>query len=326
MENKVSIIIPVYNTEKYLKRCIDSILVQQYKNWELILVDDESTDESGKICDQYASEYEQIQVIHQKNQGPAAARQNGLQSANGKWVMFADSDDWLDEKILEILMKNQQETEAGIVCCNFVNINDRNEKQHLVKFHEHIDCYTAQDCILQMHRTRYLTGSPCTKLIRKDLFEGIDFCREVTIGEDYSMIVQLVQKAERVRILPDELYYRYVRRGSISHMGYSQRHKKAFDNYMRVRLELIQKYPELKKDIIGFHTEYEMAVITAMCRNKNYDKQVIISLKKDLKENMKDNWQNRSIPFYLKICAWMIAYTTEVFIFLFRILYLCTGR
>jgi hypothetical protein len=206
-------------------------------------------------------------------------------------------------------------------------MDENGNKHHIPYFEqEYIDCFTPKDCIYHMHATRYLTGSPCTKLFRKSLFEGIDFCKDVTIGEDYSMIVQLVQKAGRVRMLKAELYYRFVRKGSISHMGYSDRHKKAFDNYMRVRLELIDKYPELEKDIIGFHTEYEMAVITAMCRNKNYDWNVIKKLKADLRENMKLTWFNSTIPMYMKVCAWLIAYPTRLFIILFRLLYLCTGR
>jgi glycosyltransferase involved in cell wall biosynthesis len=323
----VTIIIPVYNTENYLKKCIDSVLEQTDTDWELILVDDESTDNSGKICDEYALKDNRIKVVHQKNSGPAAARQAGLAVAKGEWIMFADSDDWLDKDILKVLKENQMDSQANIVCCTFVNMDENDNKHHIPYFEqEYIDCFTVRDCIYHMHATRYLTGSPCTKLFRKSLFEGIDFCKDVTIGEDYSMIVQLVQKAERVRMLKAELYYRFVRKGSISHMGYSERHKKAFDNYMRVRLELIDKYPDLKKDIIGFHTEYEMAVITAMCRNKNYDWNVINKLKTDLRENMKLTWSNSVIPLYMKMCAWLIAYPTRLFIILFRLLYLCTGR
>ena len=323
----ISIIIPVYNTQDYLKRCIESVLRQQETDWELILVDDESTDDSGMICDEYAAKYDQITTIHQKNSGPAAARQKGLDAAKGEWIMFADSDDWLDDRILTVLTRHQKETGAKMVCCTFVNMDENDEKHHLPYFaQEYVDCFDAKDCMFHMHHTRYLTGSPCTKLFQKDLFEGINFCKDVTIGEDYSMIVQLAQKAGRVRMLSEELYYRFVRKGSISHMGYSERHKKAFDNYMRVRLELIGKYPELEDDIIGFHTEYEMAVITAMCRNKNYDKVVIEKLKKDLRANMKRTLHNHQIPLYMKGCAWLIAYPTGLFTFLFRILYLLTGR
>ncbi len=323
----VSIIIPVYNTEAYLRRCIESVIGLQEQDWELLLIDDESTDNSGRICDEYARQDGRIRAIHQKNSGPAAARQAGIENACGEWIMFADSDDWLDEQILSILQEHQRESEANIVCCTFVNVDEKGKKAHLPYFKEdYIDCVTAEECMLHMHRTRYLTGSPCTKLFRRSLFEGIDFCKDVTIGEDYSMIVQLAQKAQHVRLLNRELYYRFVRKGSISHMGYSQRHRNAFDNYMRVRRELILKYPDLRKDIIGFHTEYEMAVITAMCRNKNYDRTVIRKLKIDLRENMRLTWTNTSIPLYMKVCAWLIAYPTQLFICLFRILYLWTGR
>lgn len=325
--SKISVIIPVYNTELYIVRCIDSVLKQTYENWELIMVDDGSTDRSGVICDDYARKDCRITVLHNQNQGPAASRDIGVKAAKGELVMFVDSDDWLDEKILQIMYDQMQDTGAGIVCCVFKDIDDNGKISHPQIFKEsYIDCMNAQECMYQMHHTRHLTGSPCTKLFRKELFENINFCSDVTIGEDYSMIVQLVQKAERVRILSQELYFRYVRKGSISHGGYTERHRQAFDNYMRVRQELIAKYPALKSDIVAFHTEYEMAVITAMCRNDRYDREVITKLKRDLRANMKNTLAHPVIPLYMKGCAVLIAYAHPVFIFLFRILYHLTGR
>lgn len=325
--SKISVIIPVYNTELYIARCIDSILKQTYEDWELILVDDGSTDRSGAICDDYARKDSRITALHNQNQGPAASRNNGVKAAKAEFIMFVDSDDWLDEKMLQIMYEQMKNTEAGMVCCIFKDIDDKGKISHPQIFKEpYIDCMNAQECMYQMHHTRHLTGSPCTKLFRKELFENINFCSDVTIGEDYSMIVQLAQKAERVRILSQELYFRYVRRGSISHGGYTERHRQAFDNYMRVRQELIVKYPALKSDIIAFHTEYEMAVITAMCRNDRYDKEVITKLKRDLQTNMKNTLTHPVIPLYMKGCAVLIAYVHPVFIFLFRILYHLTGR
>lgn len=323
----ISIIIPVYNTKKYLNRCIDSVIGQTYTNWELLLIDDGSTDGSSEVCDQYCVEDARIKVQHNANQGPAASRQAGVEAACGSLVMFVDSDDWLDKTMLQIMYDQYRETGAGIICCIFKDIDDAGNESHPQLFPEpYIDCRSAAECMYQMHHTRCLTGSPCTKLFRRELFDGIDFCSGVTIGEDYSMIVQLAQKAGRVRILSQELYFRYVRKGSISHGGYTGRHRQAFDNYMRVRLELIQKYPELSSDITAFHTEYEMAVITAMCRNDHYDKEVIGKLKADLRENMGNTLRHPVVPLYMKACAVMIAYIHPVFIFLFRILYRLTGR
>ncbi len=324
---EVSVIIPVYNTRQYLPRCIDSILKQTYSEWELILVDDGSVDGSGRICDDYTKKDPRIKVFHNQNQGPAASRYYGIEKAAGRYIMFVDSDDWLDEKMLQTMYNQIQDTGAGIICCIFKDINDNGKISHPQLFQEaYIDCYTREECMYHMHHTRYLTGSPCTKLYRKELFDDIDFCSNVTIGEDYAMIVQLAEKAERIRILPLELYFRYVRKGSISHGGYTERHKQAFDNYMRIRKELIRKYPKLESDVIAFHTEYEMAVITAMCRNDKYDQKVINKLKNDLRENMKNTLQHPVVPLYMKGCAVMIAYAHPVFVFLFRILYHMTGR
>lgn len=320
-------IVPVYNTEKYVGRCIESVQRQTYRKWELLLVDDGSTDGSGRVCEKYAAGDSRIRVFHNKNQGPAACRADGVKYANGSLIMFVDSDDWIDGSMLEVMKAQMDETGAGMVCCIFKDIDDRGRERHTQMFGgEYIDCENAEQCMYQMHHTRYLTGSPCTKLFQKELFEEINFCKSVTIGEDYAMVVQLAEKAGKVRIIPRELYFRYVRKGSISHGGFTRRHKEAFDNYMRIRMELISKYPNLKSDIIAFHTEYEMAVITAMCRNDCYDTQVIGKLKKDLRKNMKNTMQNPKIPLYMKGCALLIAYMHPVFVFLFRILHRLTGR
>lgn len=325
--SKISIIIPVYNTEEYLPRCIDSVVRQTYEDWELLLVDDGSKDGSGSICDRYAEQDTRIRVIHNQNQGPAASRESGIKNTESEFVMFVDSDDWLDENIVQIMYQQMEKSGAGIVCCFYQDIKENGRVMHPYRVREeYIDCMNVQDCMYQMHHTRNLTGSPWAKLFRRELFQNVDFCRDVTIGEDYSMIVQLVEKAARVRIISRELYFRFVRDGSISHGGYTQRHRYAFDNYMRLRLKLIKDYPEIASDIIAFHTEYEMAVITAMCRNDQYDREVIVKLKNDLRANMKNTLGHTVVPLYMKGCAVLIAYAHPVFIFLFRILYHLTGR
>lgn len=325
--NKISIIIPVYNTEEYLSRCIESIIGQTYECWEMFLIDDGSEDGSGEICDYYAELDKRIRVVHNQNQGPAASREEGMKYISSELVMFVDSDDWLDEHMLELMYQEIKDSKAGIVCCLYQNVKADGEVLHPYEFQkDYIECVNVQECMYQMHSTRYLTGSPCMKLFRRELFQNINFCNHVMIGEDYSMIVQLVEKAGRVRIILRELYFRYVRKGSISHSGYTERHRQAFDNYMRLRLELINKYPEISSDIIAFHTEHEMAVITAMCRNDCYDREVIGKLKKDLRLNMKKTLVHSNIPLHMKGSAVLIAYAHPVFIFLFRILYRLTGR
>ena len=115
----VSVIVPVYNAERYLERCVKSIFAQTFTDYELILVDDGSTDGSGKMCDDYAQSNPQVCVIHQANQGVSAARQKGLDAANGQYVIFADPDDWVEPTMLEELLEVAINNDADVVICDF---------------------------------------------------------------------------------------------------------------------------------------------------------------------------------------------------------------
>lgn len=118
-DEKISIVIPIYNTEQYLDKCVDSVLNQTYKNLEVILVDDGSTDDSGKICDYYAAKDERVVIIHQRNQGNNVARKNGVKIANGDYVGFVDSDDWIEPDMYQCMVDNIKKNNADIVSVGF---------------------------------------------------------------------------------------------------------------------------------------------------------------------------------------------------------------
>ena len=119
MNPAITIIVPVYNAEKFLHRCLDSIIYQTFTNWECILIDDGSPDNSGAICDDYVARDSRFRVIHQKNKGVSAARNAGLDSAKGNWIGFVDSDDWIEPNMYEYLYNNTQKMKADCVICSF---------------------------------------------------------------------------------------------------------------------------------------------------------------------------------------------------------------
>ena len=121
---KVSIIIPVYNVEQYLERCLETVVNQSYKGLEIILVDDGSTDGSGKICDKYKELDERIVCIHKENGGLSSARNAGVNIATGEYFVFVDSDDWVSIRMVETLTKALQKNNSDIVCCEFYNVSD----------------------------------------------------------------------------------------------------------------------------------------------------------------------------------------------------------
>ena len=115
---EISVIIPVYNTGVYLKKCVESILDQTFPDFELFLVDDGSSDESPQICDEYAAKDTRVRVIHQKNQGQSVARNNAIAQMQGQWVMFCDSDDWIHPQYFEILLSCMEKKKADIAICD----------------------------------------------------------------------------------------------------------------------------------------------------------------------------------------------------------------
>lgn len=212
---RFSIIVPVYNTENYLKNCIDSILNQTYRNFELILVDDGSTDASGKICDEYAEKYNCIKVVHQNNLGPSAARNTGLDNAKFEWISFVDSDDWIEIDMLEILAKHIAEENADLY---YFNANCHGENNELVKLFAYnttkeIIEFTSEFCRFKYFYNifmRYKAGwEVWQRTFRRDVIieNNLRFVpRDEVFAEDFLFSFQYLLCANKISALCNVLY------------------------------------------------------------------------------------------------------------------------
>lgn len=204
----ISIIVPVYNAEQYLCKCIDSILSQTYSNWELLLIDDGSKDSSGEICKSYSLKDKRIKTFSQKNSGPGAARNKGLDKANGEFIVFVDSDDWVDSNFLADYVKNSKfdivyqghykETKEGVIAVNKLS------------FEVNKDYIT--EAIIKLWKTDYF-GYTCMKMFRRDIIEHhhIRFAEGIYFREDTLFTAQYFQYVESVKAMPVANYhYRYI--------------------------------------------------------------------------------------------------------------------
>ena len=217
MDQLISIIVPVYNVEEYLKECIDSILNQTYKNLEIILVNDGSTDKSGSICEDYAKVDSRIKVVHKKNGGLSDARNLGLDRALGEYVIFIDSDDYIDQRMCEILLNYANKYSVDIVSCNFKRVFENNIIEFNVPlFKEKIKIFT-NDEVLEKY---FLTLAPeifatWNKLYKKSLFftdEKIRFPVN-RLHEDIATTYRLYAESKKV-VLLNELLYNYRQRSN----------------------------------------------------------------------------------------------------------------
>lgn len=312
---EVSVIIPVYNVEEYLERCINSVLEQTYTDYEVILINDGSTDNSGLICDEYAKKHSYIKVLHIENGGPARARRIGVDNSNGKYIMFMDSDDYIAVDMLQELYSSS--SDADIVCSNCYRVIG--DKLELQPFYEQdsISYSSTFEILYEFFSKRYLNGAVWGKIIKRELLDSIDFCEKAIIGEDINVMLQLYEKANEIRCISKPLYYYVQNLEGISHSGYTEKHRAGLEYYIMTRNGIIKKYPKLKTEATGYFLEYEMATITAMCRNGCYDALVIERLQKDLKENMWLMMKNKYTAIYLKISALMIVTNYKLFCFIF---------
>lgn len=198
---KISIIVPVYNVEQYISKCIHSILEQSYRNWELILVDDGSRDKSGQICDKFSKQDERIKVVHKENGGVSSARNIGIDNSNGDWITFVDADDWLDPDTLRIAM---QFTNYDIV--RFTGNYVYEESGNGNYFYQINDALLKDDLLKQVISRRTLM-SVWGCVFKKDLFKsGIRFNTSLTNGEDWLVLVTLLYQASTVKLLNLPLY------------------------------------------------------------------------------------------------------------------------
>ena len=211
----VSIIVPVYNCAPYLSRCLDSIFAQTLTDFQLILVDDGSTDGSGEICDTYASADPRVQVIHQKNAGVSAARNAGLSAASGEYIGFVDADDWIAPHMFASLYKNAQATGGDIVMCDTVTVweNGRQEPDTIPLLAEN---RVLKKTDLTPEILRLMAGAVCRCLYRADLLalNQIRFPGGLPLSEDRIFNLQAMGNANTVSYLKEGFYFRAIRPGS----------------------------------------------------------------------------------------------------------------
>lgn len=214
MVSKVSVIVPVYNVEAYLEQCIHSILQQSYKNIELILVNDGSTDKSLEIIQKFQKNYSEIVVVNQKNQGLSGARNSGINIAKGEYIIFVDSDDYIDKELVEDAVKRTEETNSDITVFGYKRVQEDGTLIKEVKLKENI--LSVNEALSQILSLK-ISPMACNKLYKRALFLDNNIRYPLNkLHEDLGTTYKLIWHTKRVAILPKSYYNWVVRDGSIT--------------------------------------------------------------------------------------------------------------
>lgn len=263
MNLKFSIIVPIYNTEKYLKECIDSVLKQDFENYELILVDDGSPDNSPKICDEYAEKDKKVKVVHKPNGGLSDARNCGIKEAAGEYIIFLDSDDFIHENSLEKIAKTCEEKNADIIFLKgFKFFDDNSETQELDEDLNMDTLKNKEEIFNYITSLRKFPGSACTKTFRREFILTNElFFEKGLLSEDIEWMIRALKAAKTIASNNTPYYYyRQNRAGSITHTVKARN--------VNSLIGIIKKYavqkPETKADeCINHFLAYEYIILLA---------------------------------------------------------------
>lgn len=221
---KISIIVPVYKVEQYLPKCIDSILSQTYQNWELLLIDDGSPDNSGRICDEYAAKDERIRVFHKKNGGVSSARNLGLDYAEGGYVMFVDSDDWISNNCLQVCFDEIKKDKLDALQFGFISVTDD------------LEIPRVKIATLLLNGEKYIQTNNFNVCVwggiyKREIIEEykLRFPKELKLAEDQIFVLSFIKKAVRIKYLDNAMYYYLQREDSAVHAPKSEDMLKSCD-------------------------------------------------------------------------------------------------
>lgn len=308
----ISIIIPAYNIEDYIGTCLDSLLKQTYKNLEIIVVDDGSSDNTGKIVDEYTVKYQNIKVMHKKNAGVSAARNSGINIASGDYIGFVDGDDTVDEEIFEILIDNAIKYDADISHCGYKMV-----------FPSRIDYYYNTEVLVEQDNDLGLKDliignrvepGLWNKIYKKELFEDIRINENIKINEDLLANYYLFKKAKK-SIFYDKCLYNYVLRKNSASTSKININK--IIDPIKVREEIIE---DIGSDSDLYNIAYEKYIMSliGVCRNtqirKNKDyKKYIDDSKKTLKNELKNIIKNKFVSIKTKLMVIGNLYFSNVF-------------
>lgn len=280
----VSIIIPVYNVLEYLPRCVDSICRQTYRNIEILLIDDGSTDGTGELCDDLAKEDSRIRVFHKKNGGSSSARNMGIRYAEGDYLGFVDSDDYIDADMYELLVRAVEQYGVKIAQVGRDEIDENgNQRPEICIPPEKTEKIAGADFLreLLMHRG---DCSFCTKLVKKDLFEENLF-PEGVLNEDFHLLIRLLLSVKELISLPDQSYHVFYRSGSNTRKADRNEFSRVFsdsvDNADTVQEIVDKNFPELHFVALRFNLyqrmEYLLHIPVEQMQKKNIQYKNIVS-------------------------------------------------
>ncbi|PFQ01438.1 glycosyltransferase family 2 protein [Bacillus cereus] len=278
----ISVVIPVYNAEKFLPKCLNSIKNQTYKDLEVILINDGSTDRSGEICDEFSQKNERITVIHKENGGVSSARNAGLKAVKGQYVGFVDPDDWIEEKMLETLYKLVAENNADIAACGYFREDSEGRITNKL-LDSKVISYNQTEALNTILSEEHFKGFTCNKLFSTEILKDITFDEEIHFCEDLLFCCQAISNSNKL-VYDTTPYYHYITHNSnASQSQFSLKKLTALDALKNI-VDLLENKEGVK---INKFKNYYAHMNISLLMNGMKENKIQKDTRKELKGNLK---------------------------------------
>ena len=313
MGEKISVIVPVYNVENYLERCVESILQQTYAHFELILINDGSTDSSGQICDYLASQSENIKVYHIENAGVSNARNVGIQLATGAWITFIDSDDFVTQDYLATLASAVEGEHVGFVIAPLHHIKN-GIVTDLPLYSGRKELWSTEETMKELLMTTKTSFFPVAKLFKRDLLADGKFNTDYHLAEDALFLTELLLKTRCSSVFIDKpIYYYDHREGSAT----TSVNRYVFDTikvYMRIIAQVSQAFPNLKyelknRECWSYITVYDKIIFTS---SEQYQKEKV-ELRTWIIQHRHEIWKDTYFTTFRKIAVLSLVFSPWIY-------------
>lgn len=297
----VSILIPVYNTEKFLSKCLDSVLSQTYSDLQIVLIDDGSKDASWEICQEYASRDSRIEAWHQENKGVAETRDNLLKRAKGDYVLFVDSDDWIEADMVEYLSSLALELGAEMVMCDRV-INDikPSGKEPEVKI------LAQKEAVKDFLQHDYFVGALWNKLFKRSALEGLSFHKDIWYGEDALFTWDVLQRVNLIAFSNKQLYHFYMNEESISHQAFGYKKLTGHLTWLRLTEDTSKRWPQFLDIARGSFGLQDMYLLRAASQSNYKRNDEIKKIQKTVRRFLPQILNRSNLGFKDRIYATLI--------------------
>lgn len=314
MESIVSIIVPVYNCSDYLPRCVDSLLKQTYRNLEIILVDDGSTDETPKECDRLAASDSRIAVLHKTNGGVSSARNAGIEVAKGAFVTFADADDFVNPDHIEQLMEPMKNSDCDVSVCSYISEKEGKCSPPLCGDGSLNDKkYNHDSAVCELLAGGAVGGYVWNKLYRSELLHGVSFRSDIKILEDLRFNFEVFKKVKKMSFTAYKSYHYIQREQSAMHRSFGDEHRKMVETAREIRDELAGSSPALADAGCGLLATTILWVSDVMAEYGPYDKQLFQEYSDEFKPLKKKYMKMGRIPFSYRASAVFFSMGFRVF-------------